>query len=186
LDGWLAGSYNTRPCYCEGCSFERGNTRLSKLHKATGNIETNPAEQLQINPLSATSIQYGKILIWIQSPPGWSQYTDTHAFCTVTISGILSDADTGQRQVWVTNRRCVGQQRRIQEGFEVLTAVSTKTAVFWVVARRSLAEVYHRHEGWMMQAAMASETSVNVDHTTRRYNPEDNRLLKNVDYFFTG
>jgi hypothetical protein len=29
-------------------------------------------------------------------------------------------------------------------GFEVLTAVSTKMAVFWVVAPCSLVEVYHR------------------------------------------
>jgi hypothetical protein len=32
-------------------------------------------------------------------------------------------------------------------GFEVLTAVSTKMAVFWVVALCSLAEVYQRFRG---------------------------------------
>jgi hypothetical protein len=32
-------------------------------------------------------------------------------------------------------------------GFEVLTAVSTKMAVFWVVAPCSLVEVYHRFRG---------------------------------------
>jgi hypothetical protein len=34
-----------------------------------------------------------------------------------------------------------------QVGFEVLTAVSTKIAVFWVVAPCSLVEVYHRFRG---------------------------------------
>jgi hypothetical protein len=32
-------------------------------------------------------------------------------------------------------------------GFEVLTAVSTKMAVFWVVAPYSLVEVYQRFRG---------------------------------------
>jgi hypothetical protein len=32
-------------------------------------------------------------------------------------------------------------------GFEVLTAVGTKMAVFWVVAPCSLVEVYHRFRG---------------------------------------
>jgi hypothetical protein len=47
-------------------------------------------------------------------------------------------------------------------GFEVLTAVSTKMAVFWVAL--------------MMEAARSSETLVNFYQTTRRYNPEDSRL----------
>jgi hypothetical protein len=47
-------------------------------------------------------------------------------------------------------------------GFEVLTAVSTKMAVFWVVAI-----------ALMMEAARSCETLVNFYQTTRRYNPED-------------
>jgi hypothetical protein len=47
-------------------------------------------------------------------------------------------------------------------GFEVLTAVSTKKAVFWVVII-----------ALMMEAARTSETLVNFYQTTRRYNPED-------------
>jgi hypothetical protein len=45
-------------------------------------------------------------------------------------------------------------------GFEVLTAVSTKMAVFAL----------------MMEAASTSETLVNFYQTTRRYNPEDSHL----------
>jgi hypothetical protein len=74
-------------------------------------------------------------------------------------------------------------------GFEVLTAVSTKMAVFWVVAPCSLVEVYQRFRGpcclhhqlglliaLMMEAARTSETLVNFYQITRRYNPEDNHL----------
>jgi hypothetical protein len=60
-------------------------------------------------------------------------------------------------------------------GFEVLTAVSTKMAVFWVVAPFSLVEVYQLI-ALMMEAARTSETSVNFYQTTRRYNPEDSHL----------
>jgi hypothetical protein len=42
-------------------------------------------------------------------------------------------------------------------GFEVLTAVSMKMAVFWVVAPCSLVEIYQ---------------------TTRRYNPEDSHFRR--------
>jgi hypothetical protein len=52
-------------------------------------------------------------------------------------------------------------------GFEVLTAVSMKMAVFWVVAM-SIA--------LMMEAARTSETLVNFYQTTRRYNSEDSHL----------
>jgi hypothetical protein len=51
-------------------------------------------------------------------------------------------------------------------GFEVLTAVSTKMAVFWVVAPGAL----------MMEATRTSETLVNFYQTTRLYNPEDSHL----------
>jgi hypothetical protein len=49
--------------------------------------------------------------------------------------------------------------------FEVLTAASTKMAVFWVAAPCSLVEVY-RHITLMMEAASISETSVNFYQTT--------------------
>jgi hypothetical protein len=46
-------------------------------------------------------------------------------------------------------------------GFEVLTAVSTKMAVFWVAAPCSLVEVWKK---------------VNFYQNTRRNNPEDSHL----------
>jgi hypothetical protein len=49
--------------------------------------------------------------------------------------------------------------------FDVLTAVSTKMAVFWVVAI-----------ALMMEAVQTTETSVNSYQSTRRYNPEDGHL----------
>jgi hypothetical protein len=61
-------------------------------------------------------------------------------------------------------------------GFEVLTAVSTKMAVFWVVASCSLVEVYQRFSALIMEAARSSETLLNFYQTTRRYNPEDSHL----------
>jgi hypothetical protein len=62
-------------------------------------------------------------------------------------------------------------------GFEVLTAVSTKMAVFWVVLC-SLVEVNQCFLliVLMMEAARTSETLVNVYQTTRRYNPEESYL----------
>jgi hypothetical protein len=54
-------------------------------------------------------------------------------------------------------------------GFEVLTAMITKMAVFWVVAPCSLITL-------MMEAASTSETSVNFYQTTRFYYPEDSHL----------
>jgi hypothetical protein len=62
-------------------------------------------------------------------------------------------------------------------GFEVLTAVSTKMAVFWVVAPcRAMA--------LMMETARTSETLVNFYQTTRRYNSEDSHL-RLILYFVT-
>jgi hypothetical protein len=58
-------------------------------------------------------------------------------------------------------------------GFGVLTAVSTKMAVFWAVAPCSLVEVLI---ALMMEGARTSETLVNFYQTTRRYNPEDSHL----------
>jgi hypothetical protein len=73
-------------------------------------------------------------------------------------------------------------------GFEVLTAVSTKTTVFWVVVPCSLVEVYQRYRGaadsiirvitLMMLAARTSETLANFYQTTRCYNPEDSHLYE--------
>jgi hypothetical protein len=87
--------------------------------------------------------------------------------------------------------------------FEVLTAASMKMTVFWVLAPCSLTEVYRRFRGraanWrfrgafclmisaiskprglpialMMEAASTSETSVNLNRTTRRNNPKDGHL----------
>jgi hypothetical protein len=61
-----------------------------------------------------------------------------------------------------------------QVGFEVLTAVSTKMAVFWVVAPCS--PVIYQRDALMMEAARTSETLVNFYQTTRHYNPEDSHL----------
>jgi hypothetical protein len=43
-------------------------------------------------------------------------------------------------------------------------------SVFWDVAPCNLADVYQRFRG------ITFETSVNIQHTTRRYIPEDGRL----------
>jgi hypothetical protein len=50
-------------------------------------------------------------------------------------------------------------------GFEVLTAVSTKMAVFWVVAPCSLVEVYQRFRG---------PCCLHHQGDDHRYSPEDN------------
>jgi hypothetical protein len=39
------------------------------------------------------------------------------------------------------------EELRLRVGFELLTAVRTKMAVFWIVAPCSLAEVYQRFRG---------------------------------------
>jgi hypothetical protein len=50
----------------------------------------------------------------------------------------MKDADG-----WTHSR----QDLKVKVGFEVLTALSTKIAVFWVVAPCSLVEVYGRFRG---------------------------------------
>jgi hypothetical protein len=60
-------------------------------------------------------------------------------------------------------------------GFEVLTAVSMKMAVFWVVAPCSL-DVSEVLIALMMEAASICETSVNFYQTTWRNNPEDSHF----------
>jgi hypothetical protein len=72
----------------------------------------------------------------------------------------------------------VSVNQTLSVGFEVLTAVSTKMAVFWVVAPCVLVEVYQRFSGiaLMMEAARTSETLVNFYQNTRRYNPDDSHL----------
>jgi hypothetical protein len=57
-------------------------------------------------------------------------------------------------------------------GFEVLTAVTTKMAVFWVVAPCSLVEVYQVG----FEVLTAVNTKMAVYQTTQRYNPEDSHL----------
>jgi hypothetical protein len=72
----------------------------------------------------------------------------------------------------------------MQVGFQVLTAVSMKMAVFWFLAPYSQVEVYRRFKGacchhqgaaLMMEASKNSETSVNYQ-TTRRNNSEYSHL----------
>jgi hypothetical protein len=71
------------------------------------------------------------------------------------------------------------QQSRNEVGFEVLTAVSTKMAVFWVVAPCSLVEVYHRFRG-----PCCLHHQDDKCQTTRRYNSEDSHL-RNLETEFT-
>jgi hypothetical protein len=63
----------------------------------------------------------------------------------------------------------------MQVGFEVLTAVSTKMAVFWVVVPRF---------SLMMEAARTSKILVNFYQTTRRYNPEGSQDHVSHDTFY--
>jgi hypothetical protein len=88
----------------------------------------------------------------------------------------------------------VVQKEVYKVGFEVLTAVGTKIAVFWVVAPCSLVEVNQRfrvpcclHHQGDEYSSRASETLVHFYQTTRRYNPEDSHLqevytFKNLFY----
>jgi hypothetical protein len=76
----------------------------------------------------------------------------------------------------------INDEANFQDLFEVLTAVSTKMAVFWVVAPCSLVEVYQRFIGPCClhhQGESPSETLVNLYQTTRRYNPENSHLQGN-------
>jgi hypothetical protein len=67
-------------------------------------------------------------------------------------------------------------KRSMLVGFEVLTAVSTKTAVFWVVAPCSLLEVYQRFKG----PCCLHHQGDDFYQTTWRYNPEDSHLQIDV------
>jgi hypothetical protein len=69
-------------------------------------------------------------------------------------------------------------------GFEVLTAVSMKIAVFWVVAPCSLVEVYQRlptlpSPRYMTEAAGFNETLITIDMTTSFHISEDHNLYCN-------
>jgi hypothetical protein len=66
-------------------------------------------------------------------------------------------------------------------GFEVLTAVSTKMAIFWVVAPCSLVEVYQRFRGPCRLHHQGDECS--SPWWWRRYNPEDSHLPGEISYF---
>jgi hypothetical protein len=66
---------------------------------------------------------------------------------------------------------------KIHVGFEVLTAVSTKKAVFWVVAP------WVPLIALIMEAARTSETLEIFYPTTRRYNPEDSHLRRFITVF---
>jgi hypothetical protein len=89
---------------------------------------------------------------------------------------------TGNKKRAATRKRRFSIFNCFGVGSEVLTAVSTKMAVFWVVAPCSLVDVYQRFRGpcclitLMMEAVRTSETMVNFYQTTRRYNPEDSHL----------
>jgi hypothetical protein len=61
--------------------------------------------------------------------------------------------------------------------FQVLAAASMKFRVFWHVAPCNQVEVDRRFRALMMDAVGASETLVNFNLTTRRYIPEDSKLL---------
>jgi hypothetical protein len=64
----------------------------------------------------------------------------------------------------ILTQKCESQIRLRKNlvGLEVLTAASTKMAVFWVVALYSLVKVYRRFRGTCC-----------LLQTTRRYNPEE-------------
>jgi hypothetical protein len=79
----------------------------------------------------------------------------------------------------LSEKFCINMGRNISSyvvGFEVLTAVRTKMAVFWVVAACCLVVVLQSLSGPCCLHRQGDETLVNVYHTTRRYNPEDSHL----------
>jgi hypothetical protein len=70
-------------------------------------------------------------------------------------------------------------------GFEVLTAVVMKTAIFWDITpcSRWLARWFHAElifSTLKMEAICFSETSVDTQRTTRHYIPEDGSLYRNI------
>jgi hypothetical protein len=82
---------------------------------------------------------------------------------------------------YLTNEEHAQSMLKYVVGFEVLTAVSMKMAVFWVVAQCSLVEVYQHFRvlaTLIMEAARTSEMLINFYQTTWHYNPEDSHLLK--------
>jgi hypothetical protein len=60
--------------------------------------------------------------------------------------------------------------------FKVLTAATMKFRVFWDVASCS-----HVEDDRISEAARTSETSVNLNMTTRRYIPEDSKLRVTIN-----
>jgi hypothetical protein len=65
----------------------------------------------------------------------------------------------------------------LKNGFQVLTAVSMKMAVFWVVALCTLVYVYRLFIARIMDSATTSETSLSYQ-TTKRYNTEGGASFK--------
>jgi hypothetical protein len=62
----------------------------------------------------------------------------------------------------------------VSVGFEVLTAVSTKIAVFWVVAPFSLVEVYQHFRGLIKSSRATSRVSwLKYEDTDVLQNPEN-------------
>jgi hypothetical protein len=57
-------------------------------------------------------------------------------------------------------------------------AASMKFRVFWDVAPCSQVDVDQRFIALMMEVVLTSETSVNINFSTRRYIPEDSKLQK--------
>jgi hypothetical protein len=72
---------------------------------------------------------------------------------------------------WILLSFFTEQNVNYDVGFEVLTAVSMKMAVFWVVMLCSLVEVYQRFRRTCCLHHQGDESE-----TTRHYNPEDSHL----------
>jgi hypothetical protein len=89
--------------------------------------------------------------------------------CSLVIAVLMVAVSTSETSVnfYQTTRRNNPDDKL---GFEVLTAVSTKMAVFWVVAPCSLVEVYQRFRGPCClhhQGATTQKTAITVKGAAR-------------------